>query len=187
MKVQAGDTIQSREFVTALGESIMVPDWDALVHLQFRRFSGCPICNTHIAQFIRRHDEIKAAGVREIFFFHSSADEVLAIHKGLPFDAIADPGKVHYKQFGVEFSWRYALGVLPLRALLRGLLHSKVARKRRGGTFGLPADILIAPSGRVVAAKYGTHAFDQWSVDELLAFAQPEVPTKRRRVSPIVA
>ncbi|MEU3113114.1 hypothetical protein ABZ652_03410 [Micromonospora chalcea] len=38
-----------------------------------------------------------------------------------------------------------------------------------GGRFGLPADFLIAPDGRVLAEKYGEHASDQWSVDELLA------------------
>ncbi len=33
---------------------------------------------------------------------------------------------------------------------------------------GLPADFLIDPDGRVLAAHYGTHANDQWSVDDLL-------------------
>ncbi|WP_258958033.1 hypothetical protein [Streptomyces leeuwenhoekii] len=32
----------------------------------------------------------------------------------------------------------------------------------------LPADFLIASDGRVLAAKYGEHVYDQWSVDELL-------------------
>jgi hypothetical protein len=41
-----------------------------------------------------------------------------------------------------------------------------------GGPFGLPGDFLIAPSGQVKAAKYGTHAYDQWSVDELIALAK---------------
>jgi hypothetical protein len=40
-----------------------------------------------------------------------------------------------------------------------------------GGRFGLPADFLIAGDGRVLACKYGAHADDQWSVDELLAIA----------------
>jgi hypothetical protein len=35
---------------------------------------------------------------------------------------------------------------------------------------------LIAPDGRVVACKYGAHADDQWSVDDLLALAaQPDI------------
>jgi hypothetical protein len=38
----------------------------------------------------------------------------------------------------------------------------------RGGSLGLPADFLIASDGRVLALKYGRHADDQWSIDELL-------------------
>jgi hypothetical protein len=36
---------------------------------------------------------------------------------------------------------------------------------------GLPADFLIGSDGRVLATKYGSHADDQWSVDELLDVA----------------
>jgi hypothetical protein len=39
----------------------------------------------------------------------------------------------------------------------------------------LPFDVvafLIEPGGRVIAAKYGRHAGDQWSVDEVLALAE---------------
>jgi hypothetical protein len=41
---------------------------------------------------------------------------------------------------------------------------------------GLPADFLIAPSGRINAVKYGTDAYDQWSVDELLTLAKGSPP-----------
>ena len=54
-----------------------------------------------------------------------------------------------------------------------------MARKRsmgkanpHGGRTDLPADFLIAPDGRVRACKYGAHANDQWSVDEMLALAR---------------
>ena len=40
-----------------------------------------------------------------------------------------------------------------------------------GGHLGLPADFLIGSDGRVLACKRGTHANDQWSVDEVLAHA----------------
>jgi hypothetical protein len=36
------------------------------------------------------------------------------------------------------------------------------------GHMGLPADFLIDCDGRLLATKYGRHADDQWSVDELL-------------------
>ena len=41
----------------------------------------------------------------------------------------------------------------------------------KSGSLGLPADFLIASDGRVLACKYGTHAFDQWSVDEILSLS----------------
>lgn len=44
-----------------------------------------------------------------------------------------------------------------------------------GGRNGLPADLLVAPDGRVVASKYGTHVDDQWSVDELLELARAQI------------
>jgi hypothetical protein len=31
---------------------------------------------------------------------------------------------------------------------------------------------MIAPSGQIKAVKYGAHAYDQWSVDQLLALAK---------------
>jgi len=45
--------------------------------------------------------------------------------------------------------------------------------KPTGGRLGLPADFLIAPDGRIAALKYGQHAYDQWTVDELLDHARP--------------
>jgi hypothetical protein len=43
-----------------------------------------------------------------------------------------------------------------------------------GGRLGLPADFLIDSDGRVLACERGTHANDQWSVDEVLAHAYNE-------------
>ena len=45
--------------------------------------------------------------------------------------------------------------------------------KPTGGRLGVPADFLIAPDGRITAFKYGRHAYDQWTVDELLDHARP--------------
>jgi hypothetical protein len=40
-----------------------------------------------------------------------------------------------------------------------------------GGVLGLPADFLIDRDGRILACHYGTHIYDQWSVDDLLQHA----------------
>ena len=68
--------VTARELLTVSGARIRVPDANRLVHLQFRRFAGCPICSLHLRSVTRRDDEITAAGIREVLFFHSPADEL---------------------------------------------------------------------------------------------------------------
>ncbi|SFQ04599.1 Peroxiredoxin [Amycolatopsis arida] len=170
--------VPARELVTVTGERIRVPDPGLLVHLQFRRFAGCPICNLHLRSVVRRHDEIIAAGIREVVFFHSPAEE-LRDHD-LPFAVVADPGRRLYREFGVESSRRALLHPRTWGAIARGAALTLAGRfrppaaRQEGGRLGLPADFLIDPGGRVLAAKYGEHAYDQWSVDELLAHARTE-------------
>ena len=121
-----------------------------------------------------RLDEIKAAGIREVVFFHSSADLLREYQQELPYDVIPDPDRVSYREFGVERSWRAILTPKVLASTAKGALQ----QRGRGtlGTLteshlGMPADFLIAPDGTVIAVKYGEHGADQWSVDELLAAA----------------
>jgi peroxiredoxin len=87
VKFKSGDMVPTTVMKAVTGEAISLPDPKRLVHLQFRRFVDCPICNTHIAELRKRARE-------------------------------------------------------------------------------------IAPSGRIKAVKYGTDAYDQWSVDELLTFSK---------------
>ena len=175
-----GDTITARVLTTIRLERIRVPAGEGLTHLQFRRFAGCPICNVHLRSVARRHDEIDAAGICEVVVFHSPVEDMLPHQGELPFAAIADPGRELYTAFGVETAWQ---SVLPPRAWttpLRPAAYAVVAHGVRAGGFpgprgqtmlGLPADFLIDPDGRIVAAKYGRHANDQWEVDELLQLA----------------
>lgn len=167
--------------LATIAEAVELPDPSQLIHLQFRRFAGCPICHLHLQSFVRRHDELRARQVREVVVFHSSADDLREHAARLPFAVVPDPEKPLYAAFGVESSPRsmldprawsaIALGVLrSLLAVLRGLERLPPLRPH-GGSLGLPADFLIAPDGRIVAAKYGTHADDQWSVDEVLDLA----------------
>ena len=59
-----------------------------------------------------------------------------------------------------------------LGAGMRGMAHGHFGLRLSGGPLDLPGDFLIAPSGQIKAAKYGTHAYDQWSADELIALAK---------------
>jgi len=176
--LRPGARIPARQLTAVSGAVVPLPDPDRVVHLQFRRFAGCPICNLHLQSIVRRHHAIGQAGVREVVIFHST-DEDLRLHTPtLPFDVVADPDQLLYAEFGVTASprallhpkaWAAILLAIPrsATAIARGREHAPAA-KPHGGRLGLPADFLIASDGRIAAAKYGEHAYDQWSVDELL-------------------
>lgn len=179
-RLSVGDRFPHLQLTGIDDEPIAIPDpAGALTHLQFRRFAGCPICDLHLRSITARLDEITGAGIREVVVFHSSPAELLKYEKDLPFPVIGDPGRKLYRRFGVEASAKSVLNPGAWRALPRGLWHAlrTAFSKRRApvparptnGNLGLPADVLIDADGRVVAVKYGKHAYDQWSVDDLLA------------------
>ncbi|EFL26374.1 AhpC/TSA family antioxidant [Streptomyces himastatinicus ATCC 53653] len=180
--MRPGDRVTARELSPVSGPALTVPAPDGrLTHLQFRRFAGCPVCNLHLRSVTVRHPEIEAAGVREVAVFHSPAGELRQYADGLPFALIADPDKHLYAEFGVESAPRALLDPRAWLHVLRAILRSTAmlvrgreglpSRRQPHGRLGLPADFLIAPDGTVLAAKYGEHAYDQWTVDELLDLA----------------
>jgi hypothetical protein len=179
--LQRGTAVASRDVTTIGGEVVPIPDGDRLVHLQFRRFAGCPVCDLHLQSFVRRDDELARAGIREVVVFHSTREDLLQYEADLPFAVVADADKRLYRDFGVESSPRAVLDLRAWYAIVRGILHSvgRILRERRpmppvrprGGSLGLPADFLIAPDGQIVACKYGRHAADDWSVDDVLSLA----------------
>ncbi len=171
MKFKPGDIVPATTLESVTGESIKFPDPNRLVHLQLRRFVDCPICNTHIAEMRGRAREIEAAGIKEVIVFHSSAKSIRSYQKDVPFVLVGDPKKALYKEFGVESSLGF-ISRTSVGAAMRGIAHGHFGLRLSGGPFGLPGDFLIAPSGRIKAVKYGTHAYDQWSVDELIALAK---------------
>jgi len=181
MTLTVGSFVTARRLSTVSGAAVAVPDPDAVVHLQLRRFAGCPVCNLHLRSFARRNREVLRAGVREVVVFHSPAGELLPQVRDLPFAVVADPRKQLYQEFGVESAKRALLDPRAWPAIVSGVRSSlwEIARHRRpapprtpyGGRFGLPADFLIASDGSVIAVKYGQHANDQWSVGELLTLA----------------
>lgn len=144
-----------------------------LLHLQFRRFAGCPICSLHLRSFSRRYDELKAAGIQAAALFHSSLESLQPYHEDLPFPVMGDAEREIYRLYGVEAS---LAGVMHPRAMWAGMKGLVSAPSNplaaEGGVLGLPADFLIAESGQIIALHYGRHADDQWSVDELLELAK---------------
>jgi peroxiredoxin len=173
-KIDPGDVLAERELRTITGEPVHLPHPERLTHLQFRRYATCPLCNLHLRSITQRHDEILAAGVREVVVFHSPAEELLEYQVELPFAVIADPDKRLYREFGVEATPRALLHPRVWLPGIRAAIHGRrlVPARPHGGVLGLPADFLLSPGNRVLARKYGTHAYDQWTVNELLDHAR---------------
>jgi peroxiredoxin len=180
--ITAGEMFPELTLDSITGEKVVIPDpGGRLTHLQLRRFAGCPSCTLHLRSVVQRRDEIEAAGIREVVVFHSTKEELLTYQDELPFAVIADPARELYRRFGVEHRPRALLDRRTVRILAKAeLAMTRKAVKHRkmpipprptGGLLGLPADFLIDPAGTVVAAKYGEHAYDQWTVGELLANA----------------
>jgi len=182
-----GTRLEALALRSIRGDAVHVGAGGGLVHLQFRRFAGCPICSVHLQSFVRRYGEVIRAGVREIVVFHSSQAELLRYAGDLPFDVVADPHKQLYRRFGVEAAPRALLnprawpGVLwsVLRVAAEVVFSGKPMPPLRpaGGSWGLPADFLIG-DGQILACRYGKHADDQWSVDEMLNLARPHTRTQ---------
>ncbi|MQA15950.1 MAG: redoxin domain-containing protein [Pseudonocardiaceae bacterium] len=185
-RLAPGDAITPRELTTIGSDRIRLPASDLLTHLQFRRFAACPVCNVHLRSVARRHGEIVAAGIREVVVFHSPVEAMLPHQGGLPFAVVADPDRELYTEFGVESSPKANLHPRVWTGPLKPQSWSVVAGGLRAGgklgpqgesMLGLPADFLIDPDGQVLAVHYGTHANDQWPIDELLR--QADESTRR--------
>ncbi|MFC4126327.1 hypothetical protein [Nocardia rhizosphaerae] len=57
-RLKVGDQV-APEVLTAIdGRTVALGDSPRPVHLQFRRFAGCPICHLHLRSVVQRHDEI---------------------------------------------------------------------------------------------------------------------------------
>lgn len=189
-----GDLLPAR-VLTGLHGDVALPAAGTLVHLQLRRFAGCPICDLHLRSIVRRQQALRAAGVCEVVVFHSSAPELHAhgAH-ALPLAVIPDPDKRLYRELGAEAAPRALADPRAWWPIVRAVAHAlwRVLRghaplrapRAENGRLGLPADFLIAPDGRILARKYGRHAADQWSVDELLALAAALKPHASARGTP---
>jgi hypothetical protein len=91
-----------------------------------------------------------------------------------PYALIADPKRNWYKQFGVKTSLMSVLNPIVWPYGMKGALlkiHKILKCFPRGdeSMLGLPAEFLIDETGRLIDVKYGSHAYDQWTVDELIA------------------
>ena len=189
-RIAVGEVVTPRRLTSIHGRTFTIPAEGRIVHLSFRRFAGCPVCNLHLHQVAARVEELVAADILEVVFFHSKAETMRDFQGDLPFDAIADPERRSYREFGVEritwaTAWRAASPPHVVKTAIRALSWTRRRRGLRGSlgggenVLGLPAEFLIAADGTVLAAHYGRTVDDHWSVDEILERAAALRPIGR--------
>lgn len=171
-KLSAGRIIPFRTWKDAQGNEVQLPNAKRWTHLQFRRYSGCAVCNLHLQEFITRQHALLDANIQEVIIFNSTRERILEDLPGCPFPIIADQHKYLYQEFGVGASRLAVLYPSVWLPALRGAVNFGVQLPRDQETMnGLPADFLIDCQGKIIAAHYGKHAYDQWSLDTVLALA----------------
>jgi peroxiredoxin len=175
--LKVGDVINPLELETIHGKVIRIPDLKCKIHLQFRRYAGCPVCNLHMRSIAKRNNELLVSDVREVAVFHSTRETMLEYQGQLPFDTIGDPEKELYAKFGADRkmsplsalnprSWIAAINALARAPSLKG------ARGNGENTLGLPSDFLIDTDGKILAVNYGKRVDDHWSADRVLSMAK---------------
>ncbi|MCG8672489.1 MAG: AhpC/TSA family protein [Pseudomonadales bacterium] len=153
-------------------EPIGLPEKGKLIHLQFRRFYGCPVCSMHVHSLVKSEEQLAKHGIKEVIVFSTSEDKLLENKFNSSFDFVADPDQKLYELFGLEPSWKALLspGAVKNAALGASKYGLSMAPSVKA-EFTVPADFLIDSEGKIIALKYGKHADDQWSIEELLNLA----------------
>jgi hypothetical protein len=171
--IQIGQVIAPMILTDVRGKQVSVPQPNKIVHLQFRRFSACPLCNLAMVNLAARKAELDQNGIVEVVFFYSTEEDMNNDLEASPFSLIADPQRKWYKQFNVKTSllavlnpiaWPYGMkgAMLKINKILKCLPRGDESM------LGLPAEFLIDETGRLIDLKYGSHAYDQWTVDQVI-------------------
>ena len=168
-KLTAGTQLKPHEWHDIQGKCITFPQQGYWTHIQFRRYSGCAVCNLHLHSFLSRQKELIAHRIQEIVVFNSTPERIKADLPQCPLAIVSDVNKHLYAEIGVGTTVMAVLNPAVWLPAMRGAAQFGVQLPRDEETsLGLPADFLIDDEGKIVAVYYGKHAYDQWSVDQLL-------------------
>lgn len=143
-----------------------------LVLLMFFRYASCPMCNLRLHDFAKEYARLRDRGLAAVAFFHSPA-RALRAHAGgraYEFPLVADPEFRVYRMYGVETSWPRLLLSMAAPSFYVSFVRSLVHGFWGGMAWQMakmPADFLIGPGGRIVAAHYGRDIGDHMPIARL--------------------
>ncbi|MBS1920134.1 MAG: redoxin domain-containing protein [Bacteroidetes bacterium] len=139
--------------------------------IKFHRFSGCPIAQRQIHEFIERQKELNTAGVETIIFMHTGKDKIVPVYREVQgLHIIPDKQKKFYHLFGSEFLFLKFFSLFSWTSTFKSFFkgYFPLVHRFGGGISGVPSDFLLNEEGEIVDLHYGKHFGDSWSVSEVL-------------------
>jgi peroxiredoxin len=151
--------------------NINLSDWRGKkVLVKFHRFSGCPIAQRQLHEWMKEQGVLNGAGIETIVFLHSSPEKIMPVYHEVPgMYIISDKEKKFYRSYQVEFSWKKMLSWATWRETLGAIFKGYFPQfsKFEGGIIGVPADFLVDEQGRIKMVHYGRHFGDSWTVAQV--------------------
>lgn len=158
------------------GERVYLPGINGKnVLLKFHRFSGCPVAQRQIHEFIKRQNELNAAGIETIVFIHSPVSKIVPVYKEVAgLHIVADPQRVFCRLYHSAFSWLETFSVASWIQIFKSFLkgYFPLFNRFAATVHGIPSDFLIDQNGIIRDLRYGSNAGDSWNVSDVLKRAQ---------------
>jgi peroxiredoxin Q/BCP len=140
------------------------------IYLAFERNVGCPVCNLHFHNLVKKASYFKMNNVKIILVYESTKAKMLEYLNGetYPFHFVADPENKLYNMYGVERSY-----LKMLKGIFNGLMRKALAGKKLfkkpitqdGHTDTIPSEFLIDEQGIIKTARYGRFVGDHMEID----------------------
>lgn len=190
MRIQKGAQAPNFMMTDVMGRTFNLADFRGKrILLSFFREATCPFCNLRLYELTKRHEALSAQGLVVLCFFQSTAAQIRQhlLRVDRPFPLFADPQRLVYALYGIEYSRLRATWGLFYRLprLIRAALHGYFV-SFEGDVTVMPADILIGSDGRVRGTYYGRDLADHLPFAVIDKFAQRK-RIRMPQVSAIVA
>ncbi len=162
MTYQTGDNVPDFNTVDIHGNTISAQTMRGRTWLlSFLRFSTCALCNLRVHQLIERYPSFHQRGLEVAAVFESSPANVRANvdKQRVPFALVGDPEARLYDLLGVETSEAKVQAsakdeTLGPKIAAAAAIGYPLTKEEGSNFFRMPADFLIGPDGRFLAAFY---------------------------------
>jgi peroxiredoxin Q/BCP len=124
--------------------------------LSFLRFTGCPVCNLHIHQWLDRRNNLEESNVEIVIVLESPIGVIRKFvrEENLPFTFVSETNNVLYNNYEVEKSWlQYFLILFSLDIWIRafkGWSLYNVSIPMQGRANRVESEFLIDEHGMII-------------------------------------